>query len=1074
MDQAKRSGWDERHLATAGAQEGKRLVIELMNHFQGLWDESVSDPNWKLRSSTKLKNGVDFIDAFFRAKVVAMSPSYGSVIAGLFPSCSPDEIKSTDFSSSIQASGWESVKCTLVRAKQAFQNPVNFYKANRCTIWKNVVDIGGEALLAGLMLILLSNPVTGMAVVGTIGSGSMVARYFVRYLFKATGEAARGAIGMTVKGIVEGYVTNFIVNLVGDITTSLAILFMKWGVDVQTGNTGDHVMYEPEWIGCLKEYIELGLMVIIKIAYLAVGDASDSILDVLKCLVLKGIGCETDKSSCWTLAMVSNKCLPGGGGTAQSSNQRSRARQALEEELKPVWAKMASDLMAGKTESSIEVEAVNVRPDTPATAATCYTKCQVERLEVSVSGSRSGTSLRCVGNAVAPLDSDFDIQVYLKCNGMYRTGPLDGSVNDQVVAALVFFQECFGLAPDGLVGGLTAAKMRAVTPTAISACSTNEGLDGPRRSRRQDGAGGLFTCEKNKKFSFANGIADYQRWLVCNNFIAEHPMDGVTDRATVAGVRSFQHLICWTPADGAVTTALEAKMMWWKPGKVDDNCRSVKGYGLDGDADDEDEEEELKCVTPNKRHPLNDVRDHKIWFNCNNIGPKQKLSKATALVVDNKYHECVKALQSLKKLVTTGVVDFETKLAMWAHGSQEEDTTVSKPLVQAIGDKILNKLPERLWGFRGGWQWSNTGGGGGNNPYFSADHDVVVAMTFQETREMFVRATAPNDEGESFISPDDEVFELMNTMEFQLDTAFKASECSLFGDPDASRLRAVALARGLDIEGSVGDLEARIEQDQVAKQAGHCSALTSSIRKFTKNCCRVMPLCTGVSCHVPINYIFASKTVKVWVRGIGMTNDEQETCEAGGQFKIEAGIQIIDDDAIDFEKTVQLVSGKAGFELLTISLEKVKIPMLNKFDLKLRVTAQVENLAVEILLVDRESGDIKQTITVFDKLALSFIEFCDDGRVKPPSDIEELTLKMVDTQLIAHGRLHPLSDVTLLFCFVFWRQTDDTSTWLKRCPHIDFETELNMSLASFCARKQCVRWPLLTPVCRIWGDRVQM
>ena len=51
---------------------------------------------------------------------------------------------------------------------------------------------------------------------------------------------------------------------------------------------------------------------------------------------------------------------------------------------------------------------------------------------------------------------------------------------------------------------------------------------------------------------------------------------------------------------------------------------------------------------------------------------------------------------------------------MWNHGKDEgkKDDQTS----QTLGDKILNKLPTRLWKFRGGWQWETVGGGEGKNP----------------------------------------------------------------------------------------------------------------------------------------------------------------------------------------------------------------------------------------------------------------------------------------------------------------------------------------------------------------------
>ena len=1014
-----RKSWEDKEVGnTAINNHIQGLIKKMLNNFNAHFVSSFDD-SFPLRSGILLKQAVEWITTFFHNDVLPMSPTYGSYVAGLFPSCSPPAIAVKDFGSQLSSSGWETVKCTLTRATVATLNWGGYYKANRCEIWKNVVGIAGEGIMVALFVLMRSNPITGLVLAAGRASSSTVGRYFAKYLLKAVAEAAN-PLRQLGKAVVEEKVMEVVEEKLAGFAASMSVLITKYVFNLFQQDTS--VLYEPDWIACLKEYIGFGLMIILQVVWAGVmKDAGALFVDVFKCLILKAAGCEQDKSSCWTLGAISAQCLPGGTKGMSKSQSREASRLRLQEGMKPVYAQIVSVIMNGNADNAIDVQPVEA-VNNAALASTCYTKCQADRVTVKVPGTLSGTALRCVDNNVAGLDSDFEIQVYLKCNGMYRTGPLDGGMNDQVVAAVVAFQECFDIVADGIVGPKTQSKMRSVDSKKLSVCADEYQTDRRARSteiarvRRQEKG---YSCGKNNKFTL-EGLADYQRWLVCNGFLPDHQMDGVPDKQTTQGVRAFQHHICMSPVDGVVDAAVIAKMKSWKPGKPDKNCRST-GYSV-GEA--EEEEPEYECMKPNSKHPLNSVLEHKIFFMCNNIGTKQKLGKKFGNELDAAYHETVKAFQKLVKIPGTGLVDYETKHKMWAFGETDKDTKESNPSTQTLGDKILNKLPTKLWKFEGSWQWEVKGGGSGDNPYYSADNDVVMKMTFGDTREMLLKATKPNDDGESFIAPDDGVFAQMNELETKLDKAFKATECAIIGEPDASRLRAVALGRGLAVDGTVDELEQRLAKDHAEKQGGACSDLHMAIRSKTKNCCRVMPMCMGVSCHVPINYIFASKIVKVEVKGVGIADPETGECDAGpGNFKIVASIEIDDagddDDNVDLYKEIEITAGEKGLQIASISLDKIKL--LSKFQLDLRIE-QVggteggkkgkgdaptgASLDVRVTLSDKTSGKIVHDQVIYKGLPFDFKAMCDGSRTKVPSDIEAMTLSMVDTQLIAHG-LYP-------------------------------------------------------------------
>jgi len=76
-------------------------------------------------------------------------------------------------------------------------------------------------------------------------------------------------------------------------------------------------------------------------------------------------------------------------------------------------------------------------------------------------------SFNCVENAKAPLDSTFDIQTFLDCNG-FNPGPIDGVRGGLTDIAIKTFQSSVGLTADGVVGPATKQAMRGYSATTFT------------------------------------------------------------------------------------------------------------------------------------------------------------------------------------------------------------------------------------------------------------------------------------------------------------------------------------------------------------------------------------------------------------------------------------------------------------------------------------------------------------------------------------------------------------------------------------------------------------------------------
>ena len=75
---------------SAGSIRAKQIITELIQHFAALATEAKNRESWGLNAAFKLNDGVTWIANLFRTKVVPINPSDQSIIAGLYPSCSPD------------------------------------------------------------------------------------------------------------------------------------------------------------------------------------------------------------------------------------------------------------------------------------------------------------------------------------------------------------------------------------------------------------------------------------------------------------------------------------------------------------------------------------------------------------------------------------------------------------------------------------------------------------------------------------------------------------------------------------------------------------------------------------------------------------------------------------------------------------------------------------------------------------------------------------------------------------------------------------------------------------------------
>ena len=75
--------------------------------------------------------------------------------------------------------------------------------------------------------------------------------------------------------------------------------------------------------------------------------------------------------------------------------------------------------------------------------------------------------LRCLDNAVAPLDNLLDIQTFLSCNG-FNPGPMDGLRGSKTDNAIISFQTTVVLSAAGVVGPSTKHAIRAFSSTSLT------------------------------------------------------------------------------------------------------------------------------------------------------------------------------------------------------------------------------------------------------------------------------------------------------------------------------------------------------------------------------------------------------------------------------------------------------------------------------------------------------------------------------------------------------------------------------------------------------------------------------
>jgi hypothetical protein len=461
----------DRLVTSPGSKQAKVLVTELIRK----WNELVAasaQPGWGERSAVELNNAIEWLASVFRARVAPIKPRDQSIIAGLFPSCSPDHIKSDDYSSAVTPSGWEGMKCTLTRAAIAAVNPIGFVKANKCEILTHVTNLAAEAIGLAIMMVILSNPISGLAVgVGARVGIRQVAKYLMRWVwFGGKQLFTKKALKKYGILVVVDNLSGWLEAKLGDFAATVSALLMRYGFNI--GQADASFLNDENQLACVKEYMVLMMkMILHAVMFFAFGDKTGIFLDLVRCWVMKGFGCDTDKY-CVALSEVSDRCVPGGDGKPKPSRRRAAAQKAIDDLMAEVYHKMAEQYMDGYEAPDTPADT----PDEPAVqtgvaASTCYTKCQTERLDVAVPGAVSGTALRCPNNnADHDVVSDYGIQVYLKCNGLYRTGPLSGTWNPQMESAILAFQECAGVQADGLVGPATRDKMKATTAQKIQAC----------------------------------------------------------------------------------------------------------------------------------------------------------------------------------------------------------------------------------------------------------------------------------------------------------------------------------------------------------------------------------------------------------------------------------------------------------------------------------------------------------------------------------------------------------------------------------------------------------------------------
>ena len=1027
-------------------QKAVRVVRTLVNHYTALYlaasggatgtsqERAERRSEWLVGSSLKELEASQFVAGLFRAEVVSIKMADAKRVAGLYPACSRPLIAVVDLTTAAKSAGVEGSKCFLKRAADSGSHPPAFYEAQRCenVAWANT--LGLESVFTAISVFVFSNPMHRNGAVtytDATWSGTTSARLLKTYFWKQA--RATFPVSMVLSQVPDVVARAQIVGVLTQGADTLGAYLHQllseklWAVD-------GRALIPAGRMACVRDHVKL----FARAAVIAAWDESSNPQTVfpalLECFLMQAMGCPGSGSAVaggcyapfdWRADAVCGADQGTDAGRAQQAKMDARFADLVN----PAVVQMIAEFNAGAPAPAGDMSGA------PYSGGNLAGTPKIRPGAVVPRDLRSGVPLRCVANADAKLFTLVDIQTYLKCNGLYGTGSLDGVLNAQTKKAIITFQSCTGLTPDGMVDDSTREMMRVFDTaeftqcawvfTAGSARTGSDGGDGSyRRSRRQSSG---FSCPSNDDFVL-NSMADYQRWYNCRGFLNNHPMHGRPDVQTIDATKALQGYVCMR-VTGVVNGRLVGKMRGWFPGYLDPECDTSRVYNATADASAAAVTVGYECQERSSDHPLRTVLEQKIWFKCNDMGQNLDLAGEVATTATVQFVDTVRSFQTLKSVPMTGVVDDETKHAMWGHPG-DQDVQASAGQLPTWWENpeqwILGALPTNIWNFRGHWRVEVRGGGSGSNPFYAADSKTIMATTWSEATNAIRHATALNEDGASFINPNDTVFEKIGGLESSLDSAMQASECGILslGGVDASRVRAVAYAHGVSIEGPLAEVQAALDDERQNRQVQQCRELGAAIWSGSKRCCKVMPNCMGVSCHVPIDYIFASRTIHVWIRGYSVAN-ETGVCDngAGTQFAVELGFEIRGDDhEVQVGATHVLQSDPDGsLQLFEHPLNN--IPLLGDTKLQLRVVSTETDsgdptITVNLQLIkvteNNTDGKVVYTYSVFKHLPINFDAQCDADQLELPTVIDDMTLGQIDSQLIAHGLYSKTTDLAII------------------------------------------------------------
>lgn len=302
--------WDF-HGTTGAAARSKStaFIVELLNYFNIRWVASTaaSDVTESWRDTEGWTVHRAFIVNLFR-RAAPFRPSDGGKRVGFYPVCSPPLLLANDIQTIFKPTGWEAVKCVAIKTTVALFNPIDFYRGNKCLVWKTVIATGIEAVNAAIWIALLSNPGTGIATIVLRGSGQLatgnVFRLLVKYIWVMVQQKASKNLQKVLR---MDLVANAISGTMLKVAPTIVWLLVNFGFNV--GQKEHSVLADPMWIDCLTDYIKFALVALVNVLLTFAGDPLTIVLQFIKIILFKAVGCQPD-TSVWSFGTVRHMCSP--------------------------------------------------------------------------------------------------------------------------------------------------------------------------------------------------------------------------------------------------------------------------------------------------------------------------------------------------------------------------------------------------------------------------------------------------------------------------------------------------------------------------------------------------------------------------------------------------------------------------------------------------------------------------------------------------------------------------------------------------------------------------------------------